>query len=200
MQSKQITKEWYNKNEILEIYPIGTTTYKKRIRKLKCPEYINKTRIKCKKREIHFTALEELFGNNRKPNLKNVNNVIKWVKNQSWDWIGNIVPNKTHPSELKNKMQYFFNQLKRGKSGYITLFFSIEQNTNDDYYHCHFLIRDKSNSLSQKGIVELLEVITEKNTFDETRIHLKKYDFEKYGKRGSSYSAKVFLYGYGILN
>jgi hypothetical protein len=204
-------KEWYNKREILEIYPIGVTTYKKRIKKLKSPEYDGKTRIKMKiltnsnlksinEREIHVSVLEELFGKNRKPNLNNVTKVIKWVKNQQWDWIGNIVPSNTHPYEIKFKMELVFNRLKRKKRGHITLFYSIEENTRDSYYHSHFLIKDTSKCLTKKEILETLELITEENTQDETRIHLKAYDQNKYGNRGSSYSIKQIEFGYDILN
>jgi hypothetical protein len=211
MHNKEELKEWYNKREILEIYPIGVTTYKKRIKKLKSPEYDGKTRINKKtminsnlksinEREIHVSVLEDLFGKIRKPNIKNVTNVIKWVRNQTWDWIGNIVPSNTNSYELKNKMTLFFNRIKGKKKGHIILFYSIEENTRDNYFHSHFLIKDPSKKLSLKEIVGILELVSEKNTSEETRIYLKAYDAKKYGNRGSSYSLKQLKYGYDILN
>ena len=44
LNNKEI-KEWFSKNEILELYPIGLSTYKKRIKKLSSPPYKNYSRI-----------------------------------------------------------------------------------------------------------------------------------------------------------
>jgi len=42
---KNRNKEWFNKKEILDVYPIGETTYKKRIKKLLDPTYSGSTRF-----------------------------------------------------------------------------------------------------------------------------------------------------------
>ena len=44
LNNKEI-KEWFSKNEILELYPIGLSTYKKRIKKLSSPPYNSYSRI-----------------------------------------------------------------------------------------------------------------------------------------------------------
>lgn len=212
MQNQEINKEWYNKNEILELYPMGVTTYKKRIRKLNSPKYSKHTRLITKKlsesnlkkiqvREIHKDVLEDLFGNIRRPNQNNINNVIKWVNNCNWDWFGDIVPSNTLPYELKGKMHFLFNRLKKCVGGdcRMTMFYSIEKNTGDNYYHCHFLIKNGDCILNEKVINENLELISEINTSKETRIYLKAYDYKNYGRRGSNYTLKNFQYGYEIL-
>jgi hypothetical protein len=42
MRNDEKTKKiWFNKKDILNHYPIGTTTYKRRIKTLKDPKYSN---------------------------------------------------------------------------------------------------------------------------------------------------------------
>lgn len=211
MQYKKEIKEWYNKNEILAKYPIGITTYKKRIKKLDNPIYKDYTRLveknlndcnlkKIQIREIHASILNDLFGEVRLPNQKNISNVIKWVNNSNWNWFGDIVPCNSYPLELKGKMNFVFSQLKKLYKKYnLTIFYSIEKNTEDDYYHAHFVIKNGFSGLSKKEIIEKLELICEKNTATETRIYLKPYDYNNYGTDGSSYTLKDLQYGYEIL-
>jgi hypothetical protein len=211
MLNKKETKEWFSKNDILELYPIGISTYKKRIKKLSSPPYKDFTRILSKSidnsnlksvqyREIHKSVLDELFGNVRLPNLKNTSSVIKWVKNITWDWVCNIIPCKTYPYELEYKMNFVFNELKKlNKECKIILFYSIEKNTEDEYYHSHFLIKNEFCRIPQNEIMEILEFVAEKNTSKETRIYVKPYDYKNFGNDGSSYVLKDFKYGYEIL-
>jgi len=210
LNNKEI-KEWYNKNEILELYPMGVTTYKKRIKKLSTPSLKDYTRIatmslensnlkSVKYREIHKSILNELFGNIRLPNLKNTSKVIKWVNNNNWDWVCNIVPCKTYPYELECKMNFVFNELKKlNKECKVTLYYSIEKNTEDEYYHSHFLIKNEFCSIPQNEIMKILELVAEKNTSKETRIYVKPYDYKNFGNDGSNYTLKYFKYGYEIL-
>jgi hypothetical protein len=204
-------KEWYNKSEILQIYPIGLTTYKQRIKKINTPQLsgytrmvrqsLNESNLKMiEKREIHREVLNELFGDVRVPDLRNIPNVIKWVNNTTWSWFGDVIPSKSFPSELKAKMDYLIRQLnkKRGSSK-VLLFYSIEKNTKDNYFHSHFLIKDESCNLCREVIMECLELISEKNTSKETRIYLKPYDYSNHGTNGSNYTLKNFQYGYDIL-
>jgi hypothetical protein len=204
-------KEWYNKVEILQIYPIGITTYKQRIKKLNTPQLSGYTRMArqilkesnlkmIEKREIHIEVLNELFGDVRVPDLKNISNVIKWVNNTKWDWFGDVIPSKSFPLELKGKMNYLFKQLKKkGGINKLILFYSIEKNTKDNYFHSHFLIKDESCKLSKEVLLECLELISEKNTAKEKRIYLEPYDYKNHGTNGSNYTLKDFQYGYEIL-
>jgi hypothetical protein len=210
LNNKEI-KEWYSKNEILELYPIGLSTYKKRIKKLNSPPYKSYSRILNKSidnsnlksiqyREIHKSILDELFGNVRVPNLKNTSKVIKWVNNNTWNWFGNIIPSKTNASELIGKMNYVFSELKKlNKECKVTLYYSIEKNTEDEYYHSHFLIKNEFCTIPKNEIIEILELVAEKNTPKETRIYVKPYDYKNFGNDGSSYTLKDFKYGYEIL-
>jgi hypothetical protein len=205
-------KEWYTKNEILDLYPIGITTYKKRIKKLDNPQYSSSTRLnksilgssnsnyKCV-REIHCSALECLFGNTRVPNNGCTDKVIKWVNNHYWDWFGDIVPGKSYPVELKGKMKYFFSQLKKDtkKDSALVLFYSIEKNTDDEYFHTHFLLKVESKNINRPYLMSKLELICEENNRKEERIYIEPYDYQKYGKRGSTYNMKNLQFGYEIL-
>lgn len=209
---KQRIKEWYEKKDILKIYPIGITTYKKRIRRLNTPELIQYTRFIRRElpgsnlkhiqvREIHFSILDELFGKIRTPSLKNIHKIISWVNNQKWNWIGNIVPSKTYPIELKRKMEFLFSHLKKtlkNNSG-LTLFYSIEKNTQDDYFHSHFLISETDCQIEKETILKQLELIAEENNAKEKRIYLKEYDFKNFGKSGADYSVKELNYGFDVL-
>ncbi len=204
-------KEWYNKSEILQIYPIGITTYKQRIKKLETPQLSGYTRMvrqslkqsnlkMIEKREIHREVLNELFGDVRLPYLRNISHVIKWVNNITWDWFGDVIPSKSFPLELKGKMNYLIKQLNKKSGGSkVVLFYSIEKNTKDNYFHSHFLIKDDSHKLSKEVLLECLELISEKNTSKETRIYLEPYDYKNHGTNGSNYTLKDFKYGYEIL-
>ena len=209
---KQRIKEWYEKKDILNIYPFGITTYKKRIRRLNTPELNHYTRFiirelpgsnlkQIKVREIHFTILDELFGNIRTPSQKNTKKVITWANNTKWDWIGNVVPSKAYPIELKGKMEFLFSHLKKRTKincGLI-LFYSIEKNTQDNYFHSHFLIKENGCQIEKETILNILELIAEENNANEKRIYLKKYDYENFGKSGADYSVKELNYGFDIL-
>lgn len=204
-------KEWYNKSEILQIYPIGITTYKQRIKKLDTPQLSGYTRMvrqslkqsnlkMIEKREIHREVLNELFGDVRVPDLRNISHVIKWVNNTTWNWFGDVIPSKSFPLELKGKMNYLIKQLnKKTRGSKVVLFYSIEKNTKDNYFHSHFLIKDDSRNLSKEVLLECLELISEKNTSKETRIYLEPYDYTNHGTNGSNYTLKDFKYGYEIL-
>ena len=211
MQYKQKVKEWYNKNEILEKYPIGVTTYKKRIKKLDNPIYKDYTRLVEKYlknsnlktiqlREIHWSILNELFGDIRMPDKENKAKVIKWVNNSNWDWFGDIVPCKSKAYEIGGKMNFVFNRLNKINGvRNLAIFYSIEKNTEDDYYHAHFVIKNGFYGLSKKEIIEILELVCEENTATETRIYLKQYDYKNYGTDGSNYTLKNLEIGYDIL-
>ena len=210
---KQIeNKQWYNKKEILEIYPIGETTYKRRIKNLSNPEYSGYTRMSIKKleksnlksifiREIHVDILDNLFAKTRVPSPKNIPKLEKWVNQYKWDWIGNIVPGHSYICELKSKMHLFFDELKKqlSNSNQLVLFYSIENTIKDGYYHCHFLIKTPKNDDTKDTINQILRLICEENTRSSTPIWLKPYDRKKFGNRGSNYSLKDLQNGYDIL-
>lgn len=210
MQQRE-NKEWYNREDILSLYPIGITTYKQRIKKLNTSELSGYTRMIIKPlnnsnlktiqvREIHGSIINELFGYVRVPNIYNTSHVKKWVNNFSWDWFGNIVPCKTYPNELKSKMNFLFRKLKKKcKGGNVTLFYSIEKNTKDSYFHSHFLIKDDLSCLDSEIITSQLELVCDKNNATDKRIYLVPYDYQNHGANGSNYTLKDFRYGYEIL-
>jgi hypothetical protein len=212
MQTNDNKREWLTRKEILEMYPIGTTTYKRRIKKLKNPKYQKYTRLITKRlensnlkqiqvREIHIQITDELFGNSRIPKQSNVNQVIKWVNNTKWDWFANIRPSKCYPVELEGKIRLFHKNLKlinRGQTK-ITLFYSIEKTKYDGYYHCHFLIKASNKNLNLEIIHKCLNLICEENTRTETPQYVKPYNYGKFQNRGVSYSMKELGFGYGIL-
>lgn len=195
------TKEWYNKNEILDLYPISSTTYKKRIKNIDS----SKTKFTTSKtgsptRLIHHSILDELFRKRRRLSSKEFNQTIKWVRIHYWNYFGNIVPVSSSIDDLKFKMRFLFEELKKLKmeKNHLNLFYSIEKNTNDEYYHSHFLIDCAKDMLILGDIEDKLEIICEPNTKNESRIHLEEYDL-KFGKDGAIYSSKEERYFYEIL-
>lgn len=212
MQSNKIKKDWYTKKDILDIYPIGITTYKKRIQKLKEESLKPYTRIISnemqnsnlgynKVREIHFSVLDELFCDIRQPSLDNKEAVKKWVNYTKWDWFCEITPSNSYPSDLKYKMEHFFKQLKKHlKIKGLILFYNIEKNTRDEYYHSHFLIKDFGNGITKNILYDLLQEICEENSKSEHRIYIDQYDYISYGNRGSNYLLKDMNTGYDILS
>ena len=205
-------KIWFNKKEILNHYPIGTTTYKRRIKKLRELKYSNYTRLVIKdinesnlkktiERQIHFSVLNELFGNVRTPKLTDTNQLIKWINLNKWDWFCNIIPSKTYPFELKYKMNYFFNELKKNKNilSRPVIFYTIEKNSEDEYYHSHFLIKTGESKIDKTLIESLLNTICEPNTTLETRIFVRPYNYKLFQDRGSKYSSKDTSVDYNLL-
>jgi hypothetical protein len=207
-----ISKIWLSKNDILSLYPIGLSTYKKRIKKLRETKYHKHTRLIRKElnnsnlkttieRQIHYSILNEIFGDVRTPSLENIPKLNKWINLNKWDWFCNIIPSKSYPIELRRKMEYFFYRLKRNKLilSKPILFYTIEKNSADEYFHCHFLLKTGENNIDKPFIETLLKDICEQNNRLETRISVRPYNYEVFQTRGSSYSAKDFSIGYDLL-
>ena len=195
------TKEWKTKKEILKIYPISSSTYKKRIKNIDS----SKTKFTTSKtgsptRLIHHSILDELFRKRRRLSSKEFEQTIKWVRTHHWNFIGNIVPVSSTIEDLKNKMRFLFEELKslQMEKNQIILFYTIEMNPNDNCYHAHFLIDCAKDMLVLGDIEDKLAIICEPNTKNESRIHLEEYDL-KFGKDGAIYSSKEERYFYEIL-
>ena len=194
-------KEWYNKEDILNLFPIKETTYKLRIKNIPT----DKTRfVKSKKgkesREIHYSIIDELFNKRRKLSSKEktkLYHTIKWVNNHKWDYFCNIKPVKATIEENVAKMKLLFEKLSIIKKG-ITFFYSIEINKKDNYYHSHFLIDCREDMVSEEDIATILEYLVEPNTKRETKNYVVPYDI-KFGKRGAIYSSKEEQYFYEVL-
>lgn len=191
-----LTKEWYSKTDIINIYPISNSTYKKRIKNLdpKFTKFI-KSNSGSPSRLIHHSIIDDLFRKRRRLSSKENNQIIKWVRNHHWNYFGDIVPGSSNIDDLKGKMNYFFGELKKTQmfKKELTLFYSIEKNSNDKYYHAHFLIECEKDMLDMKDIINLLEIICEANNNKETRIYLKKYNL-KFGKSGAIYNSKTKIH------
>lgn len=195
------TKEWFNKKEILEIYPISSTTYKTRLKNIDP----TKTKFTSSKtgsptRLIHHSHLDDLFRKRKKLSSKEFNLTIKWVRNHYWNYFGNVVPVSSSIEDLKMKMRFLFKELKKLQMGknQITLYYAIEKNPNDKYYHAHFLIDCAKDMLVLGDIEDKLAIICEPNTINESRIYLEEYDM-KYDKDGAIYSSKEDKYYYEVL-
>ena len=181
--------EWYDKVDVLSLFSITERTYFRklkqissiiRIKKIKNPKGRDSTLI-------YYKDLLNCFEHQRKPKgLSNPESLRKYVGASRWDYLGNVVPGKTTLIEIKAKMTFLFGHLKSlDKTS--KLFYSIELNSKDEYFHSHFLIK---SSLDKKTIYKLLKLICEDELPGENRIDIKKYDFDNYQFRGSFYSNK----------
>jgi hypothetical protein len=196
-----LNKEWYSKKDILNIYPISNTTYKKRIKDLdpSITKFI-KSFSGTPTRLIHYSVIDDLFKKRRKLSPKEKNQIIKWVRNHNWNYFGNVVPGSSNIDDLIDKMRFIFNELKnlQMEKNHLTLFYSIEKNTNDKYYHAHFLIDCAKDMIELKDIFSLLEIICDQNTSKETRIHLKVYNLQL-SMSGAIYNSKMNIH-YELLS
>lgn len=197
----QQSKQWYTKKEVLELYPISNSTYKTRIKNIDP----SKTKfvpsdVGSPKRLIHVSELDNLFRQRRRLSKRDYKQTIKWIRNHYWNYIGNIVPVSSSIEDLKHKMRFLFEELKQQQmlDHLLTLFYTVEKNPNDNYYHAHFLINCERDMIDQADIEGKLEIICEPNTKEYSRTYLETYD-TNYGKGGAFYSSKQTFFFYEIL-
>jgi hypothetical protein len=196
------TKEWYNKKEILELYPISLATYKKRIKEIDPTKTkFTKSKVGSPTRYIHHSLLDELFRKRRRLSSKEFEQTIRWVRNHYWNYFGDVVPGSSNIDDLIDKMRFIFNELKnlQMEKNQLTLFYAIEKNTEDKYYHAHFLIDCARDMLVAEDIEDKLELICDPNSYKEGRIYIKEYDL-KFDKGGAIYNSKEKRYFYELLN
>lgn len=194
-------KEWFNKQDILNLYPIQETTYKLRIKNIPADKTRFVKSIKGKEtREIHYSILDELFNKRRKlsnTEKRKLGYITKWVNNHKWDYFGNIKPEKATIDENVAKMKLLFNKLSNLNKD-IIFFYSIEMNTINNYYHSHFLIDCKKHLVTEKEIAIILEYLVEPNTKREKKNYVVPYDIT-FGKKGAVYSTKTKKFAFDVL-
>lgn len=191
--------EWYDIVKICSLYDLSNTICKQRLRKnksiIKEGETLKSFKSRRGKRThlYHYSILNQIFGLRKKPNHLIIRNVrMNYIGTSKWDYIGFITPPRSSVTDLKYKMKYMLDQLvfMFGKKSGIKLFFSIEPNPNDKYYHCHFLIYSKIKMKEISHLKSLLEIIAgDKNKY-ETPYIIREYDYFNYGYTGSFYSFK----------
>ncbi len=195
------TKEWNTKKDILDTYPISSATYKKRIKNIDPTKTkFIPSKVGSPTRLIHHSILDELFRKRRRLSSKEFELTIKWVRNHYWNYFGDVVPGSSNVEDLIHKMRYFYNKLKelQMEKNQLTLFYAIEKNTEDKYYHAHFLIDCARDMLVAEDIEDKLELICDPNTNKEKRIYIKEYDL-RYEKGGAIYNSKEKRYFYEVL-
>lgn len=197
-----LNKQWYNKQEILNIYPISISTYKRRIKNIPPTKTkIVKTERGTPIRLIHESILDEVFRERRRLTKKEKETkIIRYVNNHYWSYKGNIVPVNGTIKNIKAIMKFFFDLLKQHQKNKrdLTLFYSLEKNPNDKYYHAHFLIDCRGDMIEKKKVMDTLKLLCDNNTPGETRIYLREYDLF-FEKRGAEYATKEENYGYQLL-
>ena len=194
-------KEWNTKKDILKTYPISSATYKKRIKNIDPTKTkFIPSKVGSPTRLIHHSILDELFRKRRRLSSKEFDLTIRWVRNHYWNYFGDVVPGSSNVEDIINNMRYFYNKLKelQMEKNQLTLFYAIEKNTEDKYYHAHFLIDCARDMLVAEDIEDKLELICDPNTNKEKRIYIKEYDL-KFDEGGAIYNSKEKRYFYEVL-
>jgi hypothetical protein len=186
---------WYNKEDVLQIFPITERTYFRKLKGLSPDVRTKKNKNKRGKKStlVHYQDVGKVFERKRTPNNLNNPEVLRnYVGTKQWDLMGNIVPSKSTKREVIEKMRFLQSQVKTMDKEFV-LFFNLEKNTTDNFYHCHFLIKSK---LPKQEIYKFLNLVCEDKIDYVKNIDLKTYDFETYQFRGSMYSDKFGKHNY----
>lgn len=185
---------WYNKDQVLSIFPISERTYFTKIQILDKGEIRTKI-IKNRKGKpstlIYFEDLDKVFGKYRKPSdLNNLSIKRKYIGTSRWDIIGNIIPENTSLVGITEYMNCIITLLMEDKKKKDWFFYSVEKNPYDEYYHSHFLIK---TDMRRNQIKKILELLCNTNYKDKNRIWVDNYNFPKHQYSGSFYSFKTTL-------
>lgn len=181
--------KWYSKKDVLNVLSISERTY---FRKLKLVnDYVRIKIFKNKRGKdsklVYYEDLQEVFCLKRNSTKSKKEKLIsKDISTPIWSYIGNIVPEKSYTKDLVFKMKYVHDIIKKHDKNSI-LYYSVEPNSKDQYFHSHFLI--KSN-IVRKDLYEILTLVCEENTKRQRRIYIDEYDYNLFNNRGSSYSSK----------
>jgi len=192
-------KEWYNIKEIGSLFQIKNTICKKRLElnKFLLIEGETLKLLKSKRGKkthlYHYSILNDIFGVRNKPkDIKEKRVRVNYIGTTKWDYIGFITPQRSTLTDLKYKMKYLHDNLilTYGKKSGIKLFYSLEPNPNDKYYHCHFLVYSKIKLEELSHLKYLLDIIGGGKKKDETPYIVRQYDYLNFGYTGSFYSFK----------
>jgi hypothetical protein len=186
---------WYKKKDVLNIFPITERTYFRQLKFLTSDIKIKKIKNTRGRSStlIYYQDLKKVFKNKRIPkNIKDKEILRKYIGTSHWDYLGNITPEKSKKSEIIGKMNFLHSELKKLDKN-IILFYHLEENTKDNFYHSHFLMNTK---LDQKTIYDKLNLICE----NDKGIDLQPYDYQTYHYRGSFYSNKYGKYDTKYFN
>ena len=184
---------WYNKKEVLNIFPITERTYFRKIKNISSPIRTKSMMNPQGKSStlIYYKDIDSVFGKYRRPGKKlNLYSKRKYVGTSKWDIIGNMVPVNGTIESLKQSMRFIksFIESRTKIKTKDWFFYSIERNPKDNFYHSHFLIK---TDLHVSQIEKICELICETDYGGSNRLWVRKYDFNTYQYSGSFYSFKL---------
>ena len=189
-------KLWYSKKDIEDEYPLSEREIRRRLSKSVIPKdklKLEKSSRGLPKKLYHYSILDNIFRRRRCLSEKEKDYTIKWVNNHYWKYTGNIVPKESSIDINIKIIHLIYEDLKQltSKNTILKVFYSIEPNPEDNYYHSHFLIDCNMSKISRKDILNILEKYVDTNTSKVRRIDLKKYNHSLYNKQGSKYTTKI---------
>jgi hypothetical protein len=203
---KDITMHNYlTRDEILEIYPIKSTAYNRRVKKIDIdPIDKHLTFFYQKKRYTHKSILHKYFYSSRIPNISNTLELKKWMDLIDWGYFCCVTPTSNYIDENITLIKEINKTLKKSfKISKSILYYSIEPFTDSEFYHIHFLMtldKDIPVEIIKKVIRKIPKVRKEviyQNRYSSP-IFIELYDKEKYNKSGIKYVMKTNILN-GIL-
>ena len=182
-------KEWIDKHSVMRWCSIKPTTYKKR---LKGVNPLDKKIGYRGKTLINPDIVYSTFCPNTLP-VNELKSIRSYSHSIEWDFFGNIVPVSSYPDDLLCKWEYLIDIWSRGDED-VELVYSIESNTEDSYFHSHFLLK---TFLSKETINKDLITVCDENNRRESRIHLSRFSPDD--GSGVNYIFKNPVGGYKFL-
>jgi hypothetical protein len=183
-------KKFWEKLDVLEEYPISERTFFTRVKKYKTifPNHMNN---KMGFWVIDESVIPKVFEIKRRPSLKEFDRFKKWVLLKKWNLIGNIRTPKSTSEDNHELMNFLFDLIsKEFPHNEFELLYVIEKNplkdnnTNENYYHSHFLIN--TDIVDWREIQRILY-----NHFPN--FDLEKYNEKKFGDYGKKYTLKNYM-------
>lgn len=122
------------------------------------------------------------------------NGILSCIQHDGWDFIGNITPLTLDIVGNVELMKKFYSLVSDINP---TLFYTVELNKDNRFYHSHFLIDFKDNYACSKTLKSIIYNDPLLNMFIGPKTHkyhntveVKKYDYSLYGNKGCNYSYK----------
>jgi len=193
-----IMHNYLTREEILEIYPIKSTAYNRRVKKIDIdPIDKHLTFFHQKKRYTHKSILHKYFFSSRVPNISNDLELRRWMDLVDWGYFCCITPTSNYIDEnillIKEINKTLRKSLNISKS---IIFYSIESFHDSEFYHIHFLMKldeDIPTDIIKKvlrKIPKVREEVINRNRHTKP-IFIEFYDKENFNSSGIKYVMKT---------
>ncbi len=193
-----IMHNYLTREEILEIYPIKSTAYNRRVKKIDIdPIDKHLTFFHQKKRYTHKSILNKYFYSSRVPNINNDLELRKWMDLVDWGYFCCITPTSNYIDENISLIKEIKKEIKKSLNiKKLILYYSIEPFTDSEFYHIHFLMKLEKNIPTEivkkviRRIPQVKEEVINRNRYTNP-IFIEFYNKEKFDRSGIRYVTKT---------